>query len=159
MRQMLRGALSSAYDSLLSDKYATRTAEHLLAFMMLVWGISVLLFVPLKAAIYGPMLEIAPYWAWGLFAAIAGGLRVIALILNGSWWPTPEVRLLCAVYGAMFWIAKSYCYYIAISHHDAADFPMRRVLLVFIAFELFAAYKCGHDIGMRAKSEVLNQTS
>lgn len=154
MRHVFRSALTEAYEALLSDRYVTRTAEHLLAWVVIIWGVSVLFYTPLTGAVYDPMLMIAPQWLWGTFGVVTGVVRVIALIRNGHWRPTPELRLLGATYSAMFWVALNYSYHIAVSA-GAHDFPMRRAMIVFIAFELFAAYRCGHDIGIRARSEAL----
>jgi hypothetical protein len=152
MRQVFKSALTEAYEALLSDRYVTRTAEHLLAWIVIFWSVSVLFYTPLLGVVYEPMLEVAPQWFWGTFGLSIGLLRVVALIRNGHWRPTPELRLLGAIYGAMFWVGLTYCYHVAVSA-GAVDFPMRRGMLVFIAFELFAAYRCGHDIGVRAKIE------
>ena len=153
MWQVFRSTLTEAYEALLSDRYSTRTAEHLLAWIVIFWGISVLFYTTLRSDTYAPMLAIAPQWFWGLFGLTTGLLRVVALIRNGHWRPTPELRLLGSMYGAMFWIGLTYCYHMAVVSGGAPDFPMRRAMFVFIAFELFAAYRCGHDIGVRARNE------
>jgi hypothetical protein len=158
MRHVFRSALTECYEALLSDRYVTRTAEHLLSWVIIFWSMSVLFYTPLTGGVYEPMLRIAPYWFWGAFGITTGILRVIALIRNGHWRPTPELRLLGAIYGAMFWVGLTYCYYIAVSS-GGADFPMRRAMFVFIAFELFAAYRCGHDIGVRARAEALQRAT
>lgn len=152
MRKVFRTALTEAYEALLSDRYATRTAEHLLAWVVIFWSASVLFYTPMTGAVYRPMLAIAPYWFWGVFGLVTGIVRIAALVRNGHWRPTPELRLLGAIYGAMFWVGLTYSYHLAILD-GAPDFPMRRAMLVFIASELFAAYRCGHDIGLRAKAE------
>lgn len=152
MRKVFRTALTEAYEALLSDRYATRTAEHLLAWVVIFWSASVLFYTPMTGAVYRPMLAIAPYWFWGTFGLVTGIVRIAALVRNGHWRPTPELRLLGAIYGAMFWVGLTYSYHLAILD-GASDFPMRRAMLVFIASELFAAYRCGHDIGLRAKAE------
>lgn len=159
MRHVFKSALTEAYEALLSDKYVTRTAEHLLAWIIVFWGVSVLLYTPLNGSIYVPMLNLAPWWIWGLFAITIGLLRVVALVRNGHWRPSPELRLLGACYGAMFWIGISYCYHLAVTTGNAPDFPMRRGMIVFVAFEVFAAYRCGHDIGVRARNEALQNAS
>ena len=109
--------------------------------------------------LYGALRDVAPYWMWGLLGVAIGMSRVIALVRNGHWRPSPELRLLGAIYGAMFWVAVSYCYHISVSSGAAPDFPMRRAMLVLIVFEVLAAYRCGHDIGIRARSEAMQKAS
>lgn len=98
---------------------------------------------------FGPMLSIMPAWGWGMSAITIGLLRVVALILNGHWRPSPEVRLVGAMWGAMFWIALIYTYHLAVAT-GAQDFPMRRALFVFLVFEIYACYRCGIDMGKRS---------
>ena len=130
----------------------TRIIEHFFSWVMIVWGASVLTadaMQPDPAGLWGPMLNILPSQVWGSAAMIVGIARVAALVMNGHWHPTPEIRLVGAIWGAMFWIALIYCYHLAIAA-GAPDFPMRRTFYVFIAFEFYACYRCGLDMGKRA---------
>ncbi len=130
----------------------TRTVEHAFSWIMIVWGLSVLtgdFIVVSPGTPWGPMLSIMPAWCWGTTAVVIGMSRIVALILNGHWHPTPEIRLVGAVWGAMFWIALIYSYYLAIVA-GAPDFPMRKALYVFVVFEFYACYRCGLDMGKRS---------
>lgn len=132
----------------------TRTVEHAFSWIMIVWGLSVLTgdyLVDGPSTPWGPMLSILPAWGWGVTAVLIGAARIVALILNGHWHPTPEIRLVGAVWGAMFWIALIYCYSLAIMA-GAPDFPMRKALYVFVVFEFYACYRCGLDMGKRSLS-------
>ncbi len=130
----------------------TRMVEHAFSWVMLVWGLSVLadpLMLEGPHSAWGPMLTMLPAWAWGSTALAIGVARIVALVFNGHWHPTPEIRLVGAVWGAMFWIALIYCYHLAVVA-GAPDFPERRALYVFVAFEFYACYRCGLDMGKRA---------
>lgn len=132
-----------------STRYPTRTVEHAFAWIIIVWSYSVLLPEQmLKGAVYRPMLDIMPEQAWGWIGLTIGVLRVIALLANGHWHPTPELRLVGALWGTMFWIALAYCYAVAIAA-GAPDFPMRRAFYVLIFCELYSCYRCGQDMTIR----------
>lgn len=127
----------------------TRIIEHFFSWVMIVWGWSFLTIDLGTRGAWNPMLNMLPAWVWGSAAMILGISRVVALVMNGHWHPTPEIRLVAAIWGAMFWIALIYCYHLAIAA-GAPDFPMRRALYVFVLFEFYACYRCGLDMGKRA---------
>lgn len=136
-----------------STRYPTRTVEHAFAWVIIFWSYSVIAHTGMISSrapgnAYGPMLGMMPAWAWGWSGMIIGVLRVVALVGNGHWRPSPEFRLLGAAWGMMFWVALWYCYWEAVNL-GAADFPMRRAFLVFIAFEAYSCFRCGQDIGKR----------
>lgn len=126
--------------------YPTRSGEALVAWMTLMWSGSILAYPEMmQGAQFDPMRAILSPNGWGAMGAAFATFRLVALISNGHWRPSPELRLVGAIYSAMFWIALSYCYYAAVAN-GAPDFPFRRVLYVVIGFEFYACLWIGHDI-------------
>jgi hypothetical protein len=144
-------------DFAMSSRYPTRTVEHAFACVMFMWGYSVAFHTGMVSRgpgnAFGPMLDIMPACCWGWFSMTISAVRLAALIANGHWHPTPELRLVGAAWGMLFWVALSYCYWEAVNL-GAADFPMRRALLVLIFFEAYACFRCGQDIGERARKDL-----
>lgn len=139
-----------------STRYPTRTVEHAFAWIIVAWSYSVLMPGDMMIGpVFRPMLALMPEQAWGWVGLSIGLLRIAALITNGHWHPTPELRLIGALWGTMFWIALAYCYYVAIAA-GAPDFPMRRAFYVLIFCELYSCYRCGQDMTIRNKKATSN---
>ena len=137
--------ISAAIHRVAWEKYPTRTVEHMLAWMVVVWSFAVawpgnMMVGPSFAA----LLVIAPEQFWGWSGVVLGVLRLIALYVNGRWRRTPGLRLLGAASGMIWWIVLSACYWVAVEN-GAPDFPMRYVFYVFIAFEVYSCFRCGQD--------------
>ncbi|UFW75219.1 hypothetical protein [Bradyrhizobium sp. WU425] len=127
------------------EKYPTRTVEHMLAWMILVWSASVA--VPgnmMRGPTYQYLLAIAGEGFWGWTGVGLGVLRLVALYINGNWRRTPVLRFVGAMSGLVWWLILSALYGLAVQN-GAPDFPMRYVLVVFIFFEAYSCYRCGQD--------------
>lgn len=128
-----------------AERYPTRTVEHMLAWMMMVWGGSLLLPGKMLA---GPQYEylvaLAGEHVWGSLGVAFGAMRLVALVLNGSWRRSPGLRFLGAMTGMIWWIILSALYWVAIQR-GAPDFPMRYDFGVFVMFEAYSCYRCGQD--------------
>jgi hypothetical protein len=139
-----------------SEKYPTRTVEHMLAWMVLVWSAAVA--VPgnmMQGPSFQYLLVIAgePFWGWTGIAL--GSLRLAALYINGNWRRTPLLRFVGAMSGLVWWLILSALYGLAIQN-GAGDFPMRYVLFVFIFFEAYSCYRCGQDHASPAPRDIAN---
>ena len=123
----------------------TRAVEYMLAWLMIGWGVAVLL--PGDILI-GPtskyLLTIASEPAWGVMAITVGSLRLMALIINGSWRRSPLLRLFGAVCGLMWWIWQGGIYWSAVSQ-GAPPFPNLSIYPVFVFFEGYSCFRCGQD--------------
>lgn len=128
-----------------SEKYPTRTVEHMLAWMLVVWAGACA--VPTKM-MNGPTFEyllvIAPEWVWGYIGVVVGSSRLLALYINGNWRRTPGLRFIGAMLGLIWWLIISALYWLAVKN-GAPDFPMRYVFFVFIFFEGYSCFRCGQD--------------
>lgn len=128
-----------------SERYPTRTVEHMLAWVLLVWSASLAL--PgnmMRGPAFEYLLLIAPEWWWGAAGVIGATMRLVALYINGNWHRTPGLRFIGAMTGLIWWLVISALYALAVAH-GAPDFPMRLVFLVFVSFEAYSCYRCGQD--------------
>ena len=128
-----------------SEKYPTRTVEHMLAWSLVVWSGAVAF--PGKMLV-GPTFEyllvIAPEPWWGYSGVVLGSARLAALYINGNWRRSPGLRLIGAIFGLVWWLIVSALYAVAVKQ-GAPDFPMRYVLFVFLCFEIYSCFRCGQD--------------
>lgn len=130
----------------ISERYPTRTVEHMLGWVVLVWSASVIWLSPvLKSAEYEFLRAVMPLGIWGAIGVMLGFSRLLALFINGNWRRTPGMRLVCAATGLIWWLILSALYWAAVQK-GALDFPMRYVLPVFIAFEAYSCFRCGQDL-------------
>lgn len=149
---------AALYQFSTSSRYPTRTVESFIAWVLLVWSGSVLAdpaMLTVRAAwnVYGPMLQLMSPIAWGWLGIAIAATRIAALVVNGHFRASPELRLVGAAWGLAFWLALAWCYYKAVVIGGGADFPMRRALYVFAIFEAYSCYRCGIDIGRREQNE------
>lgn len=147
MTRTLSGYLSAALlHHAALERYPTRTVEHMLAWMIVVWSTAVA--YPGEILVgpqYQYLLLIAPEWAWGVGGILIGLARIVALYLNGNWRRSPWLRWAGAMAGLTWWTAMSSLYWLGIKN-GGADFPMRYMVGVFIFFEIYSCYRCGQDI-------------
>ena len=128
-----------------SERYPTRTVEHMLAWMLLVWSASLAL--PgnmMRGPTFEYLLAIAPEAWWGWSGVALALMRLGALYVNGNWRRTPGLRFIGAMTGLIWWLIISALYALAVQR-GAPDFPMRYVFNVFIFFEADSCYRCGQD--------------
>lgn len=85
--------------------FQMRAIEWWSAGVMASWGLFVLSFPQMFAENPGAagLLMFAPQHVWGLIAAIAGSLRLIALTVNGFWHRTPAVRWATSMVSILIW--------------------------------------------------------
>lgn len=128
-----------------TEKYPTRTVEHMLAWTVLVWSGAVL--VPghmLEGRTFEYLLLIAPEYVWGSAGVAIGIIRIVGLYLNGNWRRSPGLRFIGAMFGLIWWLILSALYWLAVNN-GAPDFPIRYCLFVFIFFEGYSCFRCGQD--------------
>lgn len=128
-----------------SERYPTRTVEHMLAWMILAWSGSLLWPGHLMVGPqYKYLVTVLPEHLWGLGGVVLGALRLVALYLNGNWRRSPGLRFLGAMTGMIWWLILYALYWVAVQR-GATDFPMRYVFVVMICFEAYSCYRCGQD--------------
>lgn len=121
----------------------TRSVEWLLASMMVAWGIGLLL--PGNTMLlpqYRLLAEQAPEFVWASWSLAIGGLRFVALYINGSWRRTPLIRSGCAILGIIWWLM------LWVLFMTANTGPMPAGLLwfpVLIGFEGYSAFRSARD--------------
>lgn len=128
-----------------SERYPTRTVEHMLAWMIIVWSAAVVM--PgnmMQGPNYQYLLAIADERFWGWSGIVLGAQRLIALYINGNWRRTPILRFVGAMTGMVWWLILSALYGLGVQN-GAPDFPMRYVFIVFIFFEGYSCFRCGQD--------------
>jgi len=112
--------------------------------MMLAWGIGLLL--PgdtLTLPQYRLLGEIAPEPVWAAWSVCVGGLRLVALYINGSWRRTPLIRSSCSIFGMIWWTLLMVLF---LGSRTAG--PIGAGMLwfpIFILFEGYSAYRSARD--------------
>lgn len=89
----------------LKKHFELRAIEWYGAFALMAWGFMVLLFPRMfeENPACHALLVLAPQHVWGLGAFLAGGLRLMALFVNGLWYRTPAVRWLTTMVSIFVW--------------------------------------------------------
>lgn len=122
-----------------------RAVEYLLAWCIIGWSSSTFIFGGvMNGPVYAAMLAIAPEGVWGSFGICFGGMRIVALIVNGSWRRTPLFRFAGAAVGMMWWYTIFGLFLLDV-RHGAQPFPMLCAYPVFVLFELLSCFRCGFD--------------
>lgn len=87
--------------------FQLRAIEWWSASSMATWGIFVLLFPTMfkENPACHALLVFAPQHVWGLVATLAGGVRLVALLINGMWYRTPAVRWVCTMISIFVWFS------------------------------------------------------
>lgn len=127
------------------ERYPTRTVEHLLAWIILLWSAAA--FAP-GEIMTGPafvyLLKLAPEYVWGGIGVVVSAARLVALFINGRWYRSPTLRLLGAASGLVWWMLVTGLYWAA-TRDGGFDFPMRWAIFALIGGEGYSCYRCGQD--------------
>lgn len=85
--------------------FKERAIEWWSAGMLTLWGAYVLLHPTMFTALpqCEGLLLLAPQHIWGFLAFTFGALRLLALTINGFWYPTPLIRLTTAFMSIFVW--------------------------------------------------------
>ncbi len=90
------------------EHFKLRFSEWIIGLMLLLWGITLLintsLFEVYQAA-FSSMSHIASQKLWGLMAVGIGLLRLIFLIINGTWRRSAHLRAIGSGLSACIWTA------------------------------------------------------
>lgn len=83
--------------------FRPRSTEWLVAVLQVSWGVSVLR-APgaFDAPVYALLLNIATPRAWGVGLVLFGLCRLVVLVINGAWRPSPYVRLLLSLISVLW---------------------------------------------------------
>ena len=121
-----------------------RATEWMLALLMLAWGIAMFVSDPSDPPRhYKLLLLLAPETVWAAWAISLGLLRIVALYINGNWYRTPAIRLLCANIGMTWWLVLGFMLRMAF---DSGPIPAFLAWFpVFIGFEAYAIYRSAQD--------------
>jgi len=133
------------------EHFPVRAIEWLFAIILFNWGLTLVMPHEVFAAhpAFAMMATIASEMDWGIGAMVVGGLRFVALVLNGTfadkWYArySPHVRAGLAGLSCFFWMQ------IALSLL-ASDGPSGTGLAVYPAilwFEVFCAFRAARDAG------------
>ena len=128
----------------LREKFHARACEWMLAIIMLQLGI--VLAPPFDTfaitTSFGELSRIADEKTWAWITATAGGVRVIALTINGAFRPMAHLRVALAIASALVW------FQITISILESGVLPSTLAIFpVFVAFEFINAVRAASDAG------------
>jgi hypothetical protein len=123
----------------------TRSVEWLLAGLMIAWGIGLMLpgnTMDLEQFRY--LGALAPEPVWAAWSISIGGLRLVALYINGSYYRTPLIRATCSVLGIIWWMVLGYLLQIGTDSMIAMPAGIMWYP-VFVGFEGYSAYRGARD--------------
>lgn len=155
---MVRTALFAFLTARPTD--GTRAVEYMLAWMMLGWGLVVgwwpgdVMVGPTFATLIGIMSE----QSWANVAVTVGTLRLVALIVNGSWRRTPLLRFVGAACGMLWWSLLGALYWGSVIN-GATAFPNLAIYPIAVFFEGYSCYRCGHDANVQKSIGAKRTTS
>jgi hypothetical protein len=95
----------------LKRHFEARAVEWCSAFILAAWGADLILhpglFTGITAPVWQAHLVLADQEVWGFGAFTAGGIRVVALFINGRWGLTPLIRVATSFLSVFvwFWVA------------------------------------------------------
>jgi hypothetical protein len=80
---------------------------------------------------------------WGAWSLSIGGLRMVALYVNGAWRRTPLIRATCSIFGMIWWALLGVLF---IGARTGGTFgPGLWWFPVFVMFEGYSAYRGARD--------------
>lgn len=86
-----------------------------------------------------------PQSTWMLLFAFSGGVRVIALWVNGRWPKTPIIRMFASIFGAFVWTQLAWLFYqSSLMNHGPFQTGMG-VYGLLAAAEVFSTFRAAHD--------------
>jgi hypothetical protein len=93
------------------ESFPVRASEWLLSIAMIWWGFILLDETPIFASspVYGPMASLFAEETWGLMAVLAGFVRLLALVINGTFSGTlysfysPHIRCTMSFITCFIW--------------------------------------------------------
>lgn len=124
--------------------FRARAGEWALATMLVIWGW--LVYLPeemFTSPAYAIMRLTAREEVWGMAALIVGGIRLIALILNGTFWKTwygrfsPHIRSIMAGLSCFVWSQISLG--LLLSGEATTGLAIYPVLLLFDFYNVMSA--------------------
>lgn len=124
------------------DTFRERLPEWVTSIALFLWGIIVLFQAPdlWNLEFFSVLARIAEQKTWGFIGVVVGGLRVIALAINGLWRPTGHIRALGALVGVIVWSAVLLSY-LGMSWNP----PATALLLAALALDFSALWFAAGD--------------
>jgi hypothetical protein len=124
----------------------TRALEVFLSCIAISWSLVVVMFhSTMTSTPYAMFIAIAPEKTWGMIGIAIGIARLIAIVVNGNWRRTPIIRFVGASTGAVWWLAVTGLFWLAVVKDGANAFPMLGGYPVLMIFEFYSCYRCGQD--------------
>lgn len=124
--------------------FRVRACEWLLASLLMVWGLVLLWGSGEETFAIGPVFAgmegFAREESWGLVLYLIGSARIVALTINGSFWPCAHARTGLALLGALAWLQLS----LALLSTSLPS-PQAYSCLVCVLFDLWNARRAAED--------------
>lgn len=126
----------------LTKAFPFRVTEWLLAGIMLSWSIALWNIEPADYAdpIYLGLSRVAESATWAKIAFAIATIRVIALLANGAWRPSPYFRIFGAIIGGFLWLQISVSMFVA--EHAPLGIAIYPWLLVA---DIYNVFRASHD--------------
>jgi hypothetical protein len=117
--------------------FKLRFAEWVSGVCILIWGLLALINEPIFSIIpvFMSMAETLPYYVWGGLATLAGTIKIIFLIINGSWRRSTHLR----VFGSMISV---FCWGAILINFITIDYISPNIALAFalVSADIFSLW-------------------
>ena len=122
----------------------TRSVEWCLGGLMVAWGLGLML--PgntMELPAYRYLGALAPEYVWAAWSLSIGGLRIVALFVNGAYFRTPLIRAGCSLLGLIWWLVLGF-----LLRAGGGEGALPAALMwypVFVGFEGYSVYRGARD--------------
>jgi hypothetical protein len=124
-------------------RHVNRELEWACAIVLLAWGAALLMpGATFSLPTFAGFSSLATETTWGMGTVFIAGLRMLALIINGNWHPSPMLRMGTAFCGALFWAFMSY----ACSHDGfPGSSPWEFTFAALCGLDIFSGLRSARD--------------
>lgn len=128
----------------LRETFPTRASEWALGLMLFLWSVVLIFNADLFASTpsYRVLAQVMPQTTWALLCLIAGGGRLVMLVINGHWRRSPHLRAGAAFISCFFW------FQISIGILQAGTFGTGLAIYpVLFALDVYNVFRASGDAG------------
>jgi hypothetical protein len=122
--------------------FDARSLEWFMGIYLIFWGAYVLLHPGMFQGnvIFHGFLKLFPQEFWGLGAFAVGGIRLVALFINGQWELTPVIRVVTSFLSVFVW------FWVCVGLIGANE-PQTGLIIYpgFVLADMFSAFRAASD--------------